>query len=253
MANPMVMKLRAGTKLTEADCQQLEALTVKRREVPARTDLITESEAPLNVHLVLEGFACRYKTLPNGRRQIVAYLIPGDFCDLHVAVLGEMDHSIGTLAPSIVADIPSEDIIELTMTNPRLARALWWATLVDEGILREWLVGMGQRPAAQRLAHLLCELHARFDAVGHAADGSYHLPLTQSELADTLGMTTVHANRTLQLLRRGGYISTQGQMISIPDFARLSMFASFDPNYLHYINGETLGLPPGIKMRGTQT
>ena len=143
MASPFVRKLGYGAALTAQDCLTLEAVSRASRTVPGRTTLISEGDTPCNVHLIREGFACRYKLLPNGKRQIMAFFVPGDICDMHVHILGQMDHSIGTLIESEVVDLPPDTITTLT-ANPRINRALWWSTLVDEGTLREWLVGMGQ-------------------------------------------------------------------------------------------------------------
>ncbi|WP_236960890.1 Crp/Fnr family transcriptional regulator [Methylobacterium durans] len=229
------MKLERGADLSEADKRTLETLSARTREVEARQDLIQEGERPEVVHLVMSGLACRYKVLPDGKRQILAFLVPGDFCDLHVAILGFMDHSICTLTPCTTVAISSETIAELALNHPRITRALWWATLVDEGVLREWLTGMGQRSSEAQTAHLFCELLVRLQAVGLAASNSCYLPLTQNELADALGISPVHMNRTLQQLRTVGLIVLAKGMLTVPDVARLQAFAHFNPNYLHLL------------------
>ena len=233
MANPLVLKLEHGAALTDADRARLEAATAQRREIGARTDIIREEEDPAWVNVVLEGYACRYKMLPNGKRSIVAYFLPGDFCDLHVAILGAMDHSIASLTPCTIVQIPPETIEELTTRHPRIARAMWWATLVDESILREWLASTGHRPADKQLAHLFCELRVRLDTVGRADGDSFQLFVTQDELGDTLGITPVHVNRVLQQLRELGLIELHGRSLTIPDVPLLERFAEFKPNYLH--------------------
>jgi CRP-like cAMP-binding protein len=169
----------------------------------------------------------------DGGRQIMAWLVPGDFCDLHVAILGEMDHSIAALGPCRIAEISRATIAEISDSRPVVNRAMWWATLVDEGVLREWLVGMGRRPADRRIGHLFCELHTRLAAVGLTDDGGFDLPVSQTELADTVGLTPVHVNRVLQQLREDKLIRLEGKRLTILDFARLAAFADFDPNYLH--------------------
>jgi CRP-like cAMP-binding protein len=232
MQNLLARKLEGFAKLSDEDRSLLNGLISKTRKVAARTDLIKEGEAPDDVHLILEGFACRYKFQPSGARQIMAYLVPGDFCDLHVFILREMDHSIATLSRCLVVDIPRPKVLEMTK-RPALAQALWWATLVDEATLREWLVNVGGRPAEQRLAHLLCELWLRLRAVGLTSDGSYELPVTQAELADTTGLSTVHVNRVLQSLRGQNLITLKGKHLVIPDVERLMEFSAFNPNYLH--------------------
>lgn len=242
--------------MNDVDRARLEAVALPSRKVAAREDIIREGEVPENVNLVLEGIACRYKVLPNGRRAIVAFLLPGDFCDLHVAILDHMDHTIGALTPCTIAEIPRTTIEDLTANWPRIARALWWATLVDEGILREWLVNMGQRPSDRKLAHLFCELQARLALVGLATENEFPLPLTQEELGDTLGLSTVHVNRVLQQMREDGLIRLQGRTVSIPDLARLKEFGEFNPNYLHRNNkhdgahhSAAGALLPGLRRR----
>lgn len=168
-----------------------------------------------------------------GKRQIFAYLIPGDFCDLHVALLKKMDHSIATLSPCQVVELSPATIVALTERRPSLARALWMCTLVDEGTLREWLLNIGQRSAATRIAHLFCEIHERMRAVGLTDQGSCELPLTQGELGDTMGLSIVHVNRSLKDLRESGLVTLHNGRIVIPDAERLKRYADFDPSYLH--------------------
>jgi CRP-like cAMP-binding protein len=229
----LVRKLEHGAFLSPSDVKALERSVTLVKEIGAHEDIIKEGDRPELVHVVLEGFACRYKLLPDGSRQIIAWLAPGDFCDLHIAILGRMDHSIATLSASKLALIAPESVIGLTQVSPNLSRALWWASLVDEAILREWLVGMGRRSADRQIAHLFCELHARLKAVGLARENLLVMPVTQAELADTVGMSAVHVNRTIQHLRAEGLIRWRGKMLSILDVDGLRAFASFDPNYLH--------------------
>ena len=147
--NLLTRKLEKFATLSSDDRRLLDDIVKSSRLVAARTDIIREGHASKDVRLVLEGFACRYKLLKNGKRQIVAYLIPGDFCDLNVFILKAMDHSIGTLSPCRVVDIPRHHVLGL-MDRPGIARALWYATLVDEATLREWLLNVGQRDAVPR-------------------------------------------------------------------------------------------------------
>jgi CRP-like cAMP-binding protein len=233
MANPFISKLEHGAELTDEDRAALDKAVGDVRQIGANKDLIKEGDKPEHVHLILEGFAFRYKLLADGQRQIMAYLVPGDLCDLHVSILGEMDHTLGTLTPCKVAYVPRKTIDELTERHPRINRALWWATLVDEGTLREWLVSMGRREADQQMAHILCELLVRLQTVGLATENSYEFPITQEELGDTLGLSTVHVNRVLQRLRGDGLITLSEKRLTIHDVDRLKAFADFDANYLH--------------------
>jgi CRP-like cAMP-binding protein len=233
MPTPFVLKLEYGAELSGQDRQVLEQAVRDVRLFKPRHDLIQEDDSPENVHVILEGFACRYKRLPDGGRQIMAYLVPGDCCDLHVSILSNIDHTIGTLTACKVAILPHTVIEDLMSQSRSLTRALWWATLVDAGTVREWLINMSRRPADKRLAHLLCELLIRLQAVGLATENSFVLPLTQRQLADTLAMTGVHLNRIVRQLRLQGLFTLKGHTITIPDVERLKSFSDFKDNYLH--------------------
>ncbi len=235
MFDALIRKLDMAGSLTEADHQTVRHLSLRSRQVPARQDLTCEGDRPENVHLVLSGFACRYKVLPRGKRNITALMVPGDFCDLHVAILDERDHSIATMTPCMVVEIPRATIRDLTENHPRIAHAMWWATLVDEAILREWLISLAGREASRRIAHLFCELLLRLQAVGLAREDGYAIPFTQVDLADMLGLTPVHVNRVLRDLRSTGLIVLAQRRLRIPDVTRLKTYCEFNPNYLHRV------------------
>ena len=231
MDNALIKKLEGYVSLDEEDKRLLNSVVQQPRTVAAHVDLAKEGEKPLDVHLILEGFACRYKFTAEGSRQIMAFLLPGDFCDLHVFVLKHMDHSIATISRCTVVDIPRGEILRL-LERPRVSLALWCAALVDAAVLREWLLNVGQRHAAQRLAHVLCELLLRLRIVG-LADKSYELPISQTDLADTIGTSNVHLNRVLQELRKAKLITWKGDTLVILDIDQLMKFSGFNPNYLH--------------------
>ncbi|TVV71399.1 Crp/Fnr family transcriptional regulator [Sphingomonas solaris] len=233
MANAFVEKLRGYASLTEADATILEAACSTQRNVAARHDLIREGDKPGSVFVMLEGWACRYKILPEGGRQITAFLMPGDFCDMHVSVLQEMDHNIGTLTPARVASIPRARMEELIDTHPGITRAFWWTQLVDEGILRAWIVSMGRRKSSARVAHLMCELYVRMRNVGATTGDSCEMPLSQIVLADALGLTSVHVNRVFRKLRLAKIMELRTGSLIISDIERLAQIAGFDDNYLH--------------------
>lgn len=203
------------------------------RTIPARRDLIREGERPQYVHLMVDGWACRYKTLPDGRRQVVAFFVPGDFCDLNVYVLKGMDHSIAAITRLSVADIGRDEMDSLTANYPRITQALWWESLVTTAIQREWTLSIGQRTAYERIAHLLVELFIRLRSVKLTQGDSCDLPVTQTDIADATGLTAVHVNRTLQELRRDGLIVLERKRLTIPDLQRLKDAAMFNANYLH--------------------
>lgn len=237
MPNVLTRKLELFGPLPDDDRRLLDETAKRPRKVEAHQDIIRQGDAPDDVHLVLEGFACRYKILPDGKRSIFAYLVPGDFCDLNIFILRSMDHSIATLSPCTMVDIPRPRILGL-LDRPAVARALWWATLVDEATLREWLVNMGRRDAETSIAHLFCEMHLRLRSIGLADGGEFRLPITQNELADTVGLSAVHVNRSLQSLQARNLIAWDRGRVKITDIDILYRFCGFNSNYLHLDGGK---------------
>ena len=220
MLEVILRKLRLSGAVSPAEEQALRDVLQPARVYKDGEDLVSDGEAPGAVRAIVSGFACRYKILGDGRRQIMAILAPGDFCDLQVSVLHRMDHAIGAMTRCTVVHLETADIERLTAL-PGLRRAFWWSSLVDEAVLRQWLVSMGQRPADRRMAHLFCELEARLGAVGLVQDGRFEFPLSQDELGDVLGLSAVHANRTLQQLREPGLLEFRSGAVHIPDLVRL--------------------------------
>lgn len=196
-------------------------------------DLVREGDRPAACQLIVEGFAYRHRTMGDGRRQIMSFEIAGDLCDLHGVLLGEADHSITTLTPCTVASIPHSTLTEWTGSRPAISRALWLASLVDAAISREWIVNVGRRTAYGRAAHLLCEVVQRLLSAGLASGPACELPLTPMVLADALGLTPVHVNRTLQWLRSEGLIEFGGGSLTVRDWPGLKRAAEFDTAYLH--------------------
>lgn len=237
----LLRKLENFTTLSEQERALLLQAIAQTRELGPHEDLIRQGETVVTMNVVLAGFACRQKMLPDGRRQIIGYLLPGDICDVRVFLNRRMDHTISTVSPAKVGVLSRDVIIDLTGRYPGLMRALWWATLVEESIIREWLVNVGQRTALERLAHLFCEIFVRLRAVGLADGDSCELPVTQAQLADTLALSTVHVNRTLRELRHANLISIRAKSLIIHDFESLKAIAMFDPSYLH-LDGERVFL-----------
>ena len=237
MINLLTRKLELFRPLPAEDRRLLDQVVQRNRVVGPRQDIIQEGDIPDDVHLVLSGFACRYKTLLNGNRQIVAYLLPGDFCDFAGFILNAKDHTIATLSACKIVGIPRTAILEMTR-RPDIGQALWWASLVDESILREWLLSLGQRDAERRIAPLFCELHLRLQSVGLVDDDGFDLPITQGEIAQSVGLSTVHVNRCVQSLRAHGLIRLKGGRLALMDVARLRAMSEFNPNYLHLDGGK---------------
>lgn len=233
MANPFVKKLSGLAELAPADVAALESATSRPRRYVARQDLIREGDEPGPVFVMLDGWGCRYKILPSGTRQIMAFLMPGDTCDLHIKLLAEMDHSIQTITAASVATIVQSDMQAMMREHPNIARAMYIAQLVDEGIMRAWIVSMGRRSSTERVAHLICELYLRARNLGLTSGEAFDLPLSQVVLADALGMTAVHINRVFKELRLTGAMELKRGSVTILDPGKLVQIAGFDENYLH--------------------
>ncbi|WP_019905563.1 Crp/Fnr family transcriptional regulator [Methylobacterium sp. 77] len=238
--NPLILKLKSLAELSEEETSVLTRICAHPQIVGAGTDLIRIGDRPDGVYLILDGIACRYKLRANGARQIMAYLLPGDHCDLDVALLERMDHSIGALSVCKVVRIDLGTIRPLLADHTGIANALRLATLVYEATLREWVVNLGRRTAEERIAHLVCEMLLRLRAVGRTIGDGYALPITQADLADTAGLTIVHVNRTLASLRLQGLVERSGRHLTILDLARLEALAEFRPNYLHLGGGSAI-------------
>ncbi len=234
VAEALLRKLEYFVRLSPHDKEVLERAAAERhRNLGPHERILTEGDKPKVIYLVLEGWACRYKHLEDGRRQIVGFFLPGDLCDLNVFILREMDHSISSITSVRLAEITRHSFEEILDGHPRVTQALWWETLVSIAIQREWTVNLGQRDAMERMAHLLCEMFVRLRTAGLGRGKSCDFPVTQSELADATGMSTVHVNRTLQELRNLKLIHLSGRILTIPDLGRLMQAGLFNANYLH--------------------
>jgi CRP-like cAMP-binding protein len=231
--NPMIRKLESIFTLSDDEKQALLSLPMQVMAIKADQDLVRQGDRPSRSCLILSGFAATYKVTAGGKRQIVSFNLPGDVPDLQSLHLRVLDNSIGTLTPCSVGFITHEVLHDICDRYPRIAAAFWRETLIDAAIFREWVLNVGQREAYQRMAHVLCELLMRLEAVGLAKDHACDLPITQSEFADALGVTTVHVNRVLQQMRADGLIELKGDRLNIPDWDKLKEAGEFDPTYLH--------------------
>ncbi len=229
----LIRKLEAFCPLGDEEKAALRAAIGRERHFHPGEDLIHEHRPTEGVFVIQQGFACRYKLLPDGRRQIVGFLLPGDMCDLRVFLLKRMDHSICALGPVEAALISPESVVGLIESSQRLSRALWWTTIVEDSITREWIVNVGYRTAFERVAHLFCEVFWRLEAVGLVQGNQCALPLTQIELGDTLALSSVHVNRTLKQMRRDNLVKFQGGELELIDRQAIQVAAGFDPGYLH--------------------
>lgn len=230
---PMLRKLDCWATLGEEDRDALLALPHTRRTVAPNQYLVRETDRVTHSCLLREGFAFRYKIVGGGGRQIFSIHMPGDMVDLQNAIVGKADHSVQALTTCEIALIPREAITRIAFDRPAIGLAMWYDTIVDAAIFREWIANVGRRDAKTRVAHLLCEFALRLESAGLGKQTDYELPMTQEQLADCTGLTSVHVNRTLQALRQEGLIARAQRSVRIADWKKLAAAGDFDSSYLH--------------------
>jgi len=233
MISVHLRQLRKRTEISPEEERAVRNAVSETRRFRADEVIIHSGVELTNSLILLEGWMARSKDLESGERQVTELHIPGDFPDLHGFTLKRLDHDVLTLTECTVAVVPHERLQELTERYPRLARVYWYSTNIDAAIHRESALSLGRRSAISRMAHLFCELYARLELVGRTQGNAYELPLTQRELAECLGLTVVHANRTLQELRRRGLVEFENRHLTLLDRRRLEAVAEFDPAYLY--------------------
>lgn len=229
----LLLKLRVRDLVSPQEEEVLRASVGEIRHHPAGRTIIRSGTTLSASTLLVEGLVCRYKDLADGQRQIMELHVAGDFVDLHGFLLKRLDHNIGTMTPVRIALVPHDALRGITETNPHLGRMLWFSTLLDASIHREKILSIGRRSAVARIAHIFCELLVRFRLVGLADETGYALPLTQADLADVTGLTSVHVNRMLKKLRDEKLLTFRGGRVTIGDWEGLQRLAEFDPTYLH--------------------
>jgi CRP-like cAMP-binding protein len=232
--NPWTMKMEQFTAFSDMERRRLDELISGKRDQHApKEDIITDGAHSNHCHVVLTGLACRYKLLPDGGRQIMAFLIPGDLCDAEIFILKVMDHGVAAITPTTTALVSAEDMRLLLRETSSLGEALWWGTMTDLGVLRERIIDEGRRDAYVRIAHLFYEMLVRYRMVELTDGDSFEFPITQVDLADATSLTPVHANRILQRLRTDGLIEFSGGVVTVADPDRLKKAAQFNGDYLH--------------------
>lgn len=230
---PLIRKLESVATLTDEERQAIESLPARTRVLKPGQDIAQDGDRASQCCLILEGWACRYKLVGEGRRQIFSFHVAGDIPDLQSLHIPLMDHSLATLTEATVVLIPHEDLRDLTARFPGIAAVLWRDTLVDAAIFREWMVCMGRRSAFEHIAHLFCELYLKQEAVGLAGEHRCPLPITQADIADAMGVSNVHVNRVLKEMRGQGLITLRGQTLVIQAWEKLLETSEFDATYLH--------------------
>jgi CRP-like cAMP-binding protein len=232
--NVLIRKLGNFTRFSDEERVELDRLTrASTRRIDAGDDLVREGDSPDRVNLILEGWAFRYNDLEDGRRQITAVMLPGDICDLGMSALTRMDHSIGAASALTVAEMSIDQVEQVRRRFRRIDLALQWNAVVEAAIAREWTTNIGRRSASERLAHLFCEILFRLKAVGLIDEKSLDFPLTQQQMGDATGLSTVHINRSLMTLRAANLIILKERSLTIPNLARLRDLALFRDWYLH--------------------
>lgn len=228
----LIRKLESVTTLDAEDRRAVAELPLRTRSVEAGVDVIPQGSTPSECCFVVEGWMCRYVLTANGSRQIVAFHIPGDLPDRDSLHLPHLDHAVSSISNGRVAFIPHDAILSLLKARPNLAVAFWRDAVVDAGVFRQWLTSVGRRTAKQRVAHLICEMFTRMEGLGLADGDHFSFPVTQAQLGDALGLSSVHINRTLQELKAEGVISWRGSIVTIHDEQQLREIGDFDPGYL---------------------
>jgi CRP-like cAMP-binding protein len=229
----LLRRLNIVSGLDDADIAAIRALPINVRHWEAGRTIVSDGERPTECCLVIEGFCIRAKTTASGQRQILSIHIPGEIPDLQSLHLHRMDHDLIAVAPSTLGFISHTSMRALTRTNPNIAEVLWRDTLIDSAIFREWIVNVGQRPAASRLAHTVVELRRRLAVIGREAGDTFEMPLTQEQISEALGITPVHANRIIRQLRDDGIVDINRGRVTVLNEAKLAELAQFDDRYLH--------------------
>jgi CRP-like cAMP-binding protein len=233
----MIRRLRVHSKLSEDDVSALRSLRAHVKEFPEEALVIREGERATRCCVILSGIAYRAKVAESGRRQILSFHPAGDMPDLQGLYLDRLDHDLVTLSRANLGFIDHRAIHQLIEDRPSIAKALWRETLVDAAVFRAWIVNLGTRTAAGRMAHLIAELRQRLTAVGIDAAEEFEFPITQSKLAEALGLSVVHVNRVLQSFRAEGVLDIHRNKVKLRDIAKLVEIGGFDDVYLHQQNG----------------
>jgi CRP-like cAMP-binding protein len=229
----LARKLDQWNPLSEDDRKAATALPFTRRQLKAGDHVVWDGDRPQHACLLLSGFAYRYKVAGNGGRQIMSIHMKGDIVDLQNSLLGIADHNVQMLSSGELALIPVEAVREIAFRRPAVGMAMWYETLVEGSIFREWILNIGRRNAIVRIGHLLCEFAMRLEVSELGKQTEYELPITQEQLADAVALTAVHVNRTLMKLEEEGYISRTKRRVVINDWHKLAELADFQPRYLH--------------------
>ncbi len=247
---PMLRKLEHWHQFTDLEREAILSLPHNIRQLDANQYLVWDGDRPTTCALLTEGYAYRHKIAGNSGRQILSIHMKGDLIDLQNSLLGVADHNVQMLTSGTVAMIPIQAIRDIAFRVPTVGMAMWYETLVEGSIFREWILNVGRRDAFTAIAHLLCEFALRLEVAELGKAVNYELPITQEQLADAVGLTPVHVNRTLMRLEQEGHIRRSKRLIEIDDWQNLAKVADFEPRYLHvFRNDMAPGIPTSVAER----
>ena len=226
-------RLKGRSVLTEVEQAAIAALPFDEQRYRTNEDIVRLAELVHHACFVFDGLVARFGQTVNGERQIIALHIPGDMADLHSVAGPRVVTPLQALTHVTILKVPHEAIRKVASDHPAIALALWRDCMVDMGILSQWVLSIGRRSARQRLAHLICEMAYRYDAIDALLpDRSFVLPATQHHIGDALGLTPVHVNRMFRALKTDGLLEVDGRTLRVLDRKRLETLAEFDPVYL---------------------
>lgn len=225
-----ITKLHNLVDLTVKGERAVRALNSSVSSITRHRDFISRLKAPDYFYVIVSGWAARYCIRSDGSRRITGFMLPGDFCGIHAVTHSAMDHAIVALTNCEVAAIPIAEIEALCSNVPEFALALWRAKLVDEAMLRQWLLSSSD--ALQATARMLCELSARAKAARLDVDGICALPITQEQLGDAVGITGVHTNRVLKILRTEELVDYAFGHLRVLRADKLSEIGQWNDRYL---------------------
>jgi CRP-like cAMP-binding protein len=229
----LIARIAGYSDISEGEFTTLTSAPVERARHPRGATIISAGDDPTHVFVVSKGWALRYRTLNDGRRQIVNVMLPGDCFDLQALIATKADHSVVALTNVELLRLKRENFLNALKSNASLATAFWWAAVQEESILREQIVRLGRRSGRERLAHMLLELRRRLLQAGQEVGDTLTLPMSREVLADLLGLSSVHVSRSVSALRDAGLIRTSNGSIQLLDIEGLAEVAQFDPSYLH--------------------
>ncbi|RYE69986.1 MAG: Crp/Fnr family transcriptional regulator [Rhizobiaceae bacterium] len=230
--DPFLNRLKLRSLITTEEERAVLALSGHVTEIPAHRDFVHISEHVEHSCLVVSGLVGRFGQNRDGSRQITCFHIPGDMPDLHSVISPKAAWGLTALTATTVMRIPHIDLYRLASMHFGIAEAFWRDCVADGSIFSEWVVNVGRRGASARLAHLFCEMAIRCERAGQGDRHSFPLPITQTDLADATGLTSVHVNRTLRNLRTRSIVTARAKTVLIHDWPQLVAIGDFDEGFL---------------------